>query len=81
MSTSHIKRAEDLREDDRILLKDLRIFTVRGRPQHTGEDLVTIKYYQLATKTYDEMVVAADQRVKVLCEGWCKIDQELDLIL
>lgn len=81
MSTSHIKRVEDLREDDRILLKDLRIFTVRARPQHTGEDLMTIKYHELATKTYDELVVPADQRVKVLCEGWCKIDQELDALL
>lgn len=77
----HVMRADLLREDNRILLKDLRILTVQGFPQNTGEDKVTVKYYELATKTYGEMEVAADQRVKIICEGWCKIDQELDALL
>lgn len=81
MSKAHVKRAEHLKEDDRILLKDLRILTVRGRPQNTGEDQVTVRYHELATKSTGEMVVATDQRVKVICEGWCIIDQELDKLL
>lgn len=81
VSSMHIKQAQDLHEDDRILLKDLRIFTVQGKPRNSGVDEVTIRYYELATQTYGELVVAAEQHVKVICEGWCKIDQELDVLL
>lgn len=76
-STAHLKRADDLREDDRILLKDLRILTVRGRPK-PADGSVTIRYYQLATKEYDELVVAPDQKVNVLCPDRCPICIDMD---
>lgn len=80
MSGWHPKRADDLIEDDRILLKDLRILTVRARPRPENQ-MVTIKYHELATKTYDELVVAPDQRVKVLCRNRCHICLAMDELI
>jgi hypothetical protein len=80
-STAHLTRADDLKEDNRILLKDLRVLTVRARPQNTGVDEVTIRYYELATKSYDELVVACDQKVKVLCPDRCPICIAVDELI
>lgn len=80
-STAHLRKAEDLKQDDRILLKDLRVLTVNARPNHTAEDQVTIKYYELATKTYDALVVASDQKVKVLCPDRCPICIAVDELI
>jgi hypothetical protein len=81
VSTTHIKKAEDLREDDRILLKDLRVFTVQARPQNTAMDEVTVKYYELATQNRGDLVVAADQPVKVLCPDRCPICIAVDELI
>lgn len=71
----HTIQASTLKEDDRILLRDLRVLTVL---RVNGNN---VRYHELATDLRGELLLDPTQKVKVLCEGRCSIDQAIaDLI-
>lgn len=71
--------ASTLIEDDRVLLKDLRVLTVvRVVPSDEGLD---IRYYELAAKQDGVLPVPATQMVKLLCAGKCYLSRQLDDLL
>lgn len=75
----HTIRADMLQEEDRILLKDLRVLTVRSIIK--DDVAISVRHHELATDTRDVMVLAHDRELKILCEGRCPIDLAIaDLI-
>lgn len=81
MSTSiHNTQAIELREGDRVLLKDLRILTVSSRPV-LAEGTLTIKYENIATNERGVLEVAPSQKVRLICPGYCHIERDMEQIL
>lgn len=84
MASSHIADVWRLIEDDRVLLKDLRVLTVLRIERGVGN--ITVHYYELATKERGTLEVPANQKVKLLCPyatgaGRCYLNRELDELL
>ena len=77
----HSVPADTLVEDDRILLRDLRVLTIVGSVQHEDLGQVTFKHFNLASGDRGSLTVPARQNVKLLCEGRCFISRELDMLL
>lgn len=80
MSAVHTQPVTSLVEGSRVLLKDLRILTLTVPPIVSDEG-VTIRWRQIATDETGSLTVPPDQKVKVLCPGWCDIDSALEEIL
>jgi len=74
VSPVHTVNARDLKRDDRILLKDLRVLVVT-RVAH-GSPTV-FDYRNDAARDTGRMETDPLQKLKVLCEGWCPIEEEL----
>lgn len=72
--------ANTLVEDDRILLRDLRVLLVAGTPR-VDDGQVTFKHFNLASGDRGSMTVAGRQTVKIICGGRCFISRELDGLL
>lgn len=74
-TTTKLVAAHTLKEDDRILLKDLRILTVTALVKQT--DGHTIRYYDLARAENGSLAVVKGQMVRLLVEGGAAIDNNL----
>lgn len=76
----HTTRVELLRDEDRILLKDLRILQVNGKPNVTQGN-VNIRWYQVASGERGALEVPVGSPVKIVCHNSCHIDKELESLL
>lgn len=76
-SSVHTVKAETLREGDRLLLKDLRVLTVSSKPVVWAGGKIHVKFDDFAQKDRGSFDLEPDQKVRVICSGWCAIDQAL----